>query len=169
MMIKLLCSLVIEKDKHMSSPTQIAKQFREVYLDGDWVVGTNLKAQLSDVTWEQATTKIGSLNTIAALVFHLDYYVAGVLNVLEGGSLDIRDKYSFDLPPIESEEDWEKLRKKMVKDTEKVAKAVEQMPPEKLTADFVDKKYGNYERNIHVMIEHGYYHLGQIVLIKKML
>lgn len=150
-------------------PALIAKQFREVFLDGKWVVATNLKAQLADVTWEQATTKIGSLNTIAALVFHLHYYVAGVLKVLEGGSLDIQDKYSFDMPPIQSQADWEVLCNKMWRDAEKFAALLELMPAEQLQADFVVSKYGNYDLNMHAMIEHGYYHLGQIVLINKLL
>ena len=152
----------------MKLTAQIAKQFREVHLNGNWVA-TNLKTQLSDVNWEQATTKIGSLNTIAALAFHINYYIAGVANVLEGGTLDIKDKHSFDLPPIETQEDWEKLLNKMWSDAERFASLVEQMPDEKLTENFVDEKYGNYHRNIHAMIEHSYYHLGQIVLIKKML
>ena len=153
----------------MSLTTQIANQFREVQLNGTWVVATNLKSQLSDVNWKQATTKIGSLNTIAALTFHLNYYVAGVLKVLEGGSLDIRDKYSFDLPSIESQEDWEKLLNKSWSDAEKFANLIEQMPDEKLQENFAGEKYGNYFKNLNAMIEHSYYHLGQIVLIKKML
>jgi hypothetical protein len=43
------------------------------------------------------------------------------------------------------------------------------MPDKKLKEVFTDKKYGSYERNINAMIEHSYYHLGQITLIKKML
>jgi len=152
----------------MKLAKQISQQFREVLLDGEWVA-TNFKAQLSDVTWEQATTKIGSLNTIAALTFHINYYVAGIVNVLEGGSLDIRDKYSFDLPLIESPRDWENLLNKMWSDAEKFADLVEQMPDEKMAEVFVDEKYGSYHRNIDAMIEHSYYHLGQIVLIKKLL
>jgi len=153
----------------MNSTTQIANQFREVFLNGTWIANTNLKAQLAEVTWKQATTKIDTFNTIAALVFHLNYYVAGIINVLEGGSLDIRDKYSFDAPPIESKEDWEKLLTKAWDDAEKFASLVEQMPDEKLQEPFVDEKYGDYGRNIHGMIEHCYYHLGQIVLINKIL
>ncbi len=140
----------------MKPTTQIANRFREVLLNGTWVANTNFKAQLSDVTWEQATRKVGTFNTIAALTFHIDYYIAGILNVLEGGSLDIRDKYSFDLPPIESQKDWEKLLDKMWSDAEKFASMVEQMPEERLNEVFVDEKYGNYQRNIDAMIEHGY-------------
>jgi len=43
------------------------------------------------------------------------------------------------------------------------------MPDEKLAEGFVDEKYGNYFRNIHAMIEHSYYHLGQIVILKKII
>jgi uncharacterized damage-inducible protein DinB len=157
-----------KKTKRMKSTAQIAHRIREIILDGDWVAGTNFKAQLSDVSWKQATHKIGDFNTLAALTFHVGYYIGGIVNVLEGGSLDIRDKYSFDLPPIQSQEDWEKLRNKMWSDAERFAELVEQMPDEKLNEVFVDEKYGVYRRNLDSMIEHSYYHLGQIVLIKKM-
>jgi uncharacterized damage-inducible protein DinB len=152
----------------MKLTIQIAIQLKEVIIYGDWAVSTSYKAQLSDLTWKQATTKIGSLNTIAALTFHIDYYIAGILNVFENGKLEIRDKYSFDIPLITSQEDWEKLLKIMWSDTEKLAEAVEQMSDEKLEEVFVDEKYGNYYRNLTALIEHGLYHLGQIVLIKKM-
>jgi len=153
----------------MTQTAQIAKRFREVILDGKWIANTNFKDQISDLTWQQATTKVGSLNTIAALTFHINYYTAGVLQVLEGGSLDIRDKFSFDLPAIQSQADWDALRNKLFKDAERFATVLEQLPDSKLEEGFVDIKYGDYRRNIEGMIEHSYYHLGQIVLIKKMI
>jgi hypothetical protein len=153
----------------MSSTSQLAKRFREVLLDGLWIANTNFKDQLQDVTWEQATTKIGSLNTIAMLTFHIDYYIAGLVNVFEGGKLEIKDKFSFDLPPIESQAQWEELLNKLWNDAEKFAILLEQIPDSKLNEAFVDEKYGTYLRNIDGMIEHCYYHLGQITLIKKLL
>lgn len=153
----------------MSTISQLAIRFREVLLDGKWIANTNFKEQLSDVTWEQATTKIDSLNTIAMLTFHIDYYIAGLVNVFEGGDLEIKDKFSFDLPPIESQEQWEALLNKLWNDSETFAILLEQMPDSKLDEVFVDEKYGTYLRNIDGMIEHSYYHLGQITLIKKMI
>ncbi len=153
----------------MENSKQIASRFREVLLDGKWIANTNYKDQLSDVTWTQAIHKIGSLNTIAALTYHVNYYIAGILNVFEGGELEIRDQYSFDLPPIESAEDWEKLRNDTSTNAEKFASHLERMPDGKWEEVFVDEKYGNYRRNIEGVIEHSYYHLGQISLIKKML
>lgn len=153
----------------MKVTAQIANRFREVILNGKWIANTNFKDQVSDLSWEQATQKVGSFNTIAALVFHIDYYTAGVMRVLEGKPLDIRDKYSFNVPSIASKEEWEKLTNQLWMDAERFAELLELMPDEKLDEAFVDEKYGNYRRNIEGMIEHSYYHLGQIVLIKKMI
>ena len=147
----------------------LASRFREALLHGTWIANTNFKAQLSGLDWRLATQKIGDLNTIAALAFHIDYYIAGIVQVMEGGSLDIRDKYSFDMPPIESQADWERLLDKLWRDAERFAQLVEQMPEEKLQSVFVDEKYGTWQRNIEGVIEHSYYHLGQVSLIRKML
>jgi uncharacterized damage-inducible protein DinB len=153
----------------MKRTQQIADRFREVILNGTWIANTNFKDQLSDLDWQQATTQIGSLNTIAALTFHINYYIAGVLNVLEGGPLEIRDRYSFDLPPIRSAEDWDKLKQRLWENAEQFARQIELMPDQKLDAVFVDEKYGTFLRNIEGMIEHSYYHLGQVTLIRKMI
>lgn len=148
---------------------QIAHRFREVILNGTWIANTNYKDQLEGLNWKMATQKIDSLNTIADLAQHIHYYISGILNVFNGGTLDIKDKYSFNFPPIQSQGQWEKFLNKFWNDTERFAVFVEQMTDEKLNDVFVDEKYGTYHRNIEAMIEHSYYHLGQIVLIKKML
>ena len=153
----------------MENSKQLAGRFREVLLNGKWIANTNFRDQLSGLDWKQATTRIGSLNTIAALAYHINYYIAGILNVFEGGALEIRDKFSFDLPPIRSKEDWDNLLRTIWANAEKFAAHVERMPEEKLEAVFVDEKYGNYRRNIEGVIEHSYYHLGQISLIRKMM
>ncbi|MBL7737944.1 MAG: DUF1572 domain-containing protein [Chitinophagaceae bacterium] len=152
----------------MNLSEQIAQHFRAVYMGGNWT-SSNLKDQLDGVDWQQATTRVHSLNTIALLMYHMGYYVSAVLNVLQGRPLDASDKYSFDLPPIQSPGDWEQLKEKTFADAEQFALLVEQLPETKLWEDFSDKKYGNYYRNICGIIEHNHYHLGQIVLIKKIL
>ena len=152
----------------MKLTEQIAKHFREIHFGGNWT-SVNLEESLADVNWQQATTKIYSFNTIAALVYHTNYYVSAVLEVLQGEPLNAKDKYSFDHPPIQSQEDWEKLLNKTWDNAEKFATLIEQLPESKLGETFTDEKYGNYYRNIHGIIEHTHYHLGQIVLIKKLL
>ena len=153
----------------MKKAKQLANRFREVMLDGVWIANTNYRDQLSTLTWEEANTKIGSLNTIALLTFHINYYIEGVTKVLEGGPLEIKDQYSFDAPVRSSQRDWEILVERLWNNSEKFANLIEAMPDTKLEEIFIDKKYGDYKRNIDAIIEHNYYHLGQIVLIKKMM
>jgi uncharacterized damage-inducible protein DinB len=147
---------------------QLAKRFREVIFNGTWVANTNYYDQLADLPWQTAATPVGSLNSIAVLAQHIHYYINGINQVFKGGTLDIRDKYSFDFPPITSAEQWDAFLHRFWADAETFASHVEQMPEEKINAVFVDEKYGTYLRNIDGMIEHCYYHLGQIVLLKKM-
>ena len=152
----------------MNLATQIAKQLREVLLEGTWVA-TNYKVQLEDVDWKQATKKVADLNTIADLTFHINYYLEGLIQVFQGGKLDIKDKYSYDAPPITSAKDWDERMQKLFYDAETFATLIENLSVQDLMQSFVEEKYGNNYINIQAMIEHCYYHLGQIVLIKKLL
>lgn len=152
----------------MNLTKQIAKHFREVHFGGNWTC-SNLKDNLADIRWQQAIKPVHSFNTIATLLYHMNYFVAAVLKVLEGEPLDANDKYSFDHPPISCQEDWQRLLDKALADAEKFAVLVEQLPESKLWENFSEEKYGNYYRNIHGIIEHTHYHLGQIALVKKIL
>jgi len=152
----------------MNLTAQIAKLFRDVHFGGNWTA-VNLKDILADVNWQQATKKVYSFNTIAVLVYHMNYYIGLVSKVLQGKPLDGHDKYSFDAPAIQSQEDWEKLLNKTWADANAFVNLIEKLPGRKLDEIFVDEKYGTYYRNLHGIIEHIHYHLGQIVLIKKII
>jgi hypothetical protein len=43
------------------------------------------------------------------------------------------------------------------------------MPDNQLWSAFADEKYGNFYRNLEGMLEHCYYHLGQVVMLKKLI
>ena len=145
----------------------LANRLREVLLSGKWVVGTNFKEQLEDLTWTEAKKKVENFNTISSITFHINYYLSGVMDVFKGGELTIRDKYSFDAPEITSEREWNLRKEKLVKDSEDFIQLVQNMEPRRLMDVFVKEEYGSYYRSIDVIIEHTYYHLGQIILIKK--
>lgn len=152
----------------MTLSQQLAKNLRDAYNGGNWT-GVSMKDHLMDLDWKQVTAQIQSFNTIAKLVFHINYYVIACTAVLKDEPLNSHDKYSFDCPPINSQADWETLRTKAFDDMETFAKLVESLPESKIWETFADEKYGNYFRNIMGVIEHAHYHLGQIVLLKKMI
>lgn len=151
----------------MNRSAYLANRLREVLTDGKWVAGTNFQEQIMNTHWRDAIASVNGMNSIAKLTFHIHYYIAGVTQVLLGGPLEIKDMYSFDSPPIQSENAWCELIERFRIDAEKFIALVEQMTEDQLLSNFVDEKYGDYMRNIDVMIEHSYYHLGQILLIKK--
>jgi len=147
----------------------LADRLREVLLDGKWIANTNFKDQITSITWRQAIQRVGNLNTIALLTFHINYYLKGVLNVFEGGNLEIKDKYSFDMPEITCEADWLRLVDEFLTNAANYILHVEKMDYTLLSQPFVKEEYGTYSRNIEAQIEHSYYHLGQVSLIKKMI
>lgn len=153
----------------MNKSQTIANRFREVTLNGTWIANTNFKHQLSNLNWKIACTKHKELNSIAILAQHIHYYINGLKNVFLGGNLDIKDKFSFDFKPMESQLEWEEFLNKFWKDSEEFASLIEQMSESKLDEVFIDAKYGSFQRNIDAMIEHSYYHLGQIVLLRKLI
>jgi hypothetical protein len=154
----------------MSSTSQLsqhlAKHFRDVHYGGNWTY-SNLKDQLNGISWEQANKKVLSYNTIVALVYHIHYFVHATLEVLEGKPLNAHDKFSFDHPQINNQQDWDALLSKMWADADAFAAHVEKLSEDQLWKNFADEKYGNWYRNIAGIIEHTHYHLGQIALVKK--
>ena len=147
----------------------LANRAQEVLLDGHWIAQTNFKAIITSTAWEDAVKQIASFNTIAALTYHVGYYLEGVSQVLKGGPLVIKDKYSFDMPSIASESDWARLKGQFLDYSVDFVHSVAQLSDDQLNAVFVKEEYGTYLRSIDGMIEHSYYHLGQMKLIQKML
>ncbi len=151
----------------MNFPQQIAKHLRDVHFGGNWT-SVNLKDTLTGITLEQATKKNADLNSIAVLVFHMNYYVDVIIKVLQGQPVKAHDKFSFELPPLRSEEEWQSLVNKALTEAETLAGLIEQLSESQLDDFFMDQKYGTYYRNFHGLIEHCHYHLGQIVILKKL-
>jgi uncharacterized damage-inducible protein DinB len=152
----------------MNTTQQLAKHCRDVHFGGNWTF-VNLKDTLADITWQEATTQYQDSNTIATLLFHINYYINPVARVLQGEPLNASDKFSFDCPTITSQEEWEHLVQKALNEAEQFAKEIEKLEESKLFEVFSEEKYGNYFRNLLGIIEHTHYHLGQIALIKKMI
>ena len=159
----------MEEIKTIEMNKDLANRLREVLLSGKWIANTNFKEEITSISWKQAIEKIENLNTIALLTFHVNYYLKGLLQVFDGGNLEIKDKFSFDMPEIVSETDWLNLVNEFVSNAERFINHVEKMDDNLLTQPFVKEEYGSYLRNIEAQIEHSYYHLGQVSLIKKLI
>lgn len=152
----------------MSYSALLAKQLRDVHFGDNWC-SVNLKDCLADVSWQEANTSLHNFNTIATLAHHSTYYVYALHTVLRTGNLSAKDNLSFVYPPITNQLEWEQMQLQLWANAELTAKAIELMPDDMLLKPFTNEKYGNYYRNMSGIIEHIYYHLGQMVLMKKIL
>ena len=145
-----------------------AKHIRSVFFGGNWTC-SNFKNQLADISWEQAIEKHEGFNTITMLTYHIGYFISAQLQVMQGGPLDAHDKFSYKHPTINSKADWDEMIEKILNEAEELATLIEQMPDKKMEDAFANSKYGSNYFNFHGMIEHSHYHLGQIVILKKLI
>ena len=147
---------------------ELAHFLMAAYHGKNWIE-VDFKQVLSDITLEEANAKIAPLNTIASIVYHLDYYVKIVLKRLNGEPEPSNQKNGFDIETLPSVESWNKLLNEFFDNAERMSAHVNLMNDDQLLHDFQEKKYGNNIFKIQGIIEHAYYHLGQIVLLKKFL
>ena len=152
----------------MTITGQIAKHLRDTYFGGNWTC-VNLRDTMKDVTWQQANAQVYSFNSIVTLIYHTNYYIGVAGKVLHGEPLVGKDEDSFKHTPILSQQDWENLLNTTWAEAEAFANLIEQLPDDILLKTFADEKYGTDYRHLQGIVEHLHYHLGQIVLIKKMI
>jgi uncharacterized damage-inducible protein DinB len=152
----------------MNTVHQIAQHISQLYFGGNWTA-SNYTDVLADVTHEEAVQSINQLNSIATLLYHTSYYIHAQTQVLEGNPLTASDKESFIHPPIKSELEWETMKKLTFDSVKKYLEHIKSMPEETLHTNFYGDAYGSWLNNLMGLLEHNHYHLGQIVVIKKLL
>jgi uncharacterized damage-inducible protein DinB len=146
----------------------IAQHITEVHEGGNWTE-VNIKDTLADVGYKEATTITrASYNTIASLVHHLSFYNEVVRQRLSGNDPVISESNGFDMAAIKNEDDWIKLRERNIQSAQQLASMVREFPEEKILELTVTGRV-TYYKTLHGIAEHTHYHLGQIVLLKKLI
>jgi len=151
----------------MNIAKQLAKNLRALYFGKNWTA-VDFRRALEDVTWEEASKSIQGSNSILTLVHHTMYYMKVQLPVFDGDELVASDKESFIHDALTSDIEWASLQKEMFDLVEKYARKIEGLSEDTFDLPFGEEKYGSYFRNIQGVIEHSHYHLGQIVILAKL-
>jgi hypothetical protein len=152
----------------MNHTHQLADHLHQVFNGGNWT-WSNVREVLADVTVEEANITLPGYNSIVGLTYHIWYFVNAVNDVLRNAPLTSKDSESFDHPVVSDSDAWEAFRTKVLDDAATLSGLMRQLPEERLLETFVLEKYGNYYRNLLGIIEHAHYHLGQIVIVKKLI
>lgn len=152
----------------MQTSAAIALQMKEVYEGGNWSE-VDLAATLADITWAEANiiTPV-SVNSIAAILFHLQFYNNVVKDRLAGISTAIPDANGFDVPKLKNAADWKLLQQNSLASAHALMEMVSALPEEKLFEALTSNGVTVY-KTLHGVVEHAYYHLGQIVMLKKII
>ncbi len=141
----------------------IAQHFYEVHYGGNWT-DASVKDALDGVTWKQASHKIRNANTIALLLFHMNFYNMVVYDRLVGVKRHFEHEESLKAE-LHNEEDWQQLQDTYFANVAKIHQAILQFDESNL---FEEKTKNTPYKNLHGLIEHIHYHLGQINLLKKL-
>jgi len=151
----------------MKTTELIAQHIIEVFEGDNWAE-VNMKDTLQDINYKEATTVTkASCNTIAGLVHHLSFYNEIVLKRLQGIDPLITETNGFDFPAIRNQDDWVRLKERCFESTRELAREIKNFPEEKLF-EITAPGYSTYYKTLHGVSEHVHYHLGQIVLLKKL-
>ncbi len=143
----------------------IAKQVIEVYEGNNWT-DVSIMETLQDINFEEATTiTSASVNSIAMLLHHCNYYNEMVCQRLMGNTPQANESNGFDLPEILSENDWNALKEQSRLSAQQLADAIREFPENKLT-EINPASGDSFYKTIAGVTEHTHYHLGQMVILK---
>ena len=152
----------------MKITESIAQHITEVHEGGNWT-DVNIKDALADVSFKEAATVTkASNNTIAALVHHISFYNDLVMQRLSGANPVINEANGFDVPSIKNEDDWTKIKERNLQSAQQLANSVLQFE-EKNIFKLTPTGFTTHYKTLHGNVEHAHYHLGQIVLLKKLI
>ncbi len=152
----------------MQTSETLANHLEQLFFGKNWT-GSSFREALKDLSWEKATQSYKGCNSIAVLLYHVVYYIRVQKKVLEGGPLSGNDQESFQAPKVHNEMEWQKLQEELLQDVKGMVTLLNSFSEEKLPKAFADSSYGSYLRNFIGVLEHSHYHLGQIVLLKKLI
>lgn len=152
----------------MNIKQHIAVHLVEVHRGGNWT-GVSIAETLKDISRQQALIVTPfSPNSIAMLVHHITYW--NRIIVQRGRNIEppINEENGMNLPSLNSEEDWNDLKKDNIHSAEELATIIEGYDIGSLYNPILPGHCSAY-KNFQGQVEHVHYHLGQMVMIKKYL
>jgi uncharacterized damage-inducible protein DinB len=152
----------------MSENKRISNLYQSIYNGNPWLEVT-LANTLENITAQQAYRKVNpNLNTIWEIVNHLIQWRRNILKRVQGETVVTPD-HNYFVPILDSSEAaWEQSLQSLAKSQELWNAFFEDFNDSDLEKIYVNNNHTYYE-HIHGIIQHDVYHLGQIVILKKLL
>lgn len=146
----------------------IAQHLLEVHEGNNWTE-VDVTQTLQDITMKEATYKtIASPNTIAALLQHLTFWNRVIVKRINGIAVAEPADNGYFVPELLDEADWQQLKADNLKSAHELAAAIRQFDVDALEQPILPEHSTAY-RNLQGSVEHVHYHLGQMVILKKLI
>ena len=151
----------------MNQLERFHKLFVDHY-DGHPWIEVNLAATLEGITAADAAQKIGRLNSIWQIVNHLVSWRETLLKRINGESAPAPENNFIEDITDASSVAWKKTMERLQVSQGKLIAYLSGTEATGLDENPRQEQYSRYEL-IESILQHDVYHLGQIVLIKKLL
>lgn len=152
----------------MKETKRIAQLFEDLY-DGEPWIDETLQRTLKNISVEKAAIKISpGRNSIWQIVNHLISWRENVLQRVQGKVIVTPENNYFDEIKDASEKAWQETHRRLRDSQKKWITFL--LESDGKTFEKIYPKNGlSYYSNIHGIIQHDAYHLGQIVLLSKLI
>jgi len=154
----------------MTEPARIADQLRRAMSGESWT-GVCVNEVLADVTAEQAAAHpLANAHSIWELVLHIEVYLGGAYQALEGKPMPkiYRTPEDWRAPGETSAAAWKQAVAELQATAAALADAMERFDAARFEVVVRNREYDHYHL-LHGVVQHTLYHLGQIVMVKKAL
>jgi uncharacterized damage-inducible protein DinB len=152
----------------MKITERIAAHILEVHEGNNWTE-VDVRTTLSDVSLKEATMRTkASVNSIASILQHLTFWNRVIVKRVNGIIVAVTADNGFSGPFLHDEEDWNRLKADNISSAYELAEAIRNFDEARLEQPILPEHASAY-KNLQGSVEHVYYHLGQIVILKQLI
>ncbi|MDB5021590.1 MAG: hypothetical protein JWQ28_2717 [Pedobacter sp.] len=146
----------------------IALHLIEAHEGSNWTE-VDVRSSLEDVSLKEATMRTkASPNSIASIVQHLTYWNRVMVKRINGIVVADNGSNGFSGPVLHDDEDWSRLKDDNILSAHELANAIMNFNEDALELPILPEHASAY-KNLQGSVEHVYYHLGQIVILKQLI
>ncbi len=136
--------------------------------DGDAWHGPSVMKVLQNFPLEQMNARIGDGHSVIELVEHMTAWRQFAIHRLQGDkTYEVTELENFRPRENAGEEDWQKAIEALEQSQKQLLELLKDFPANELSALVDGRSYPFYVL-LHGLIHHDLYHLGQIVLLKRL-
>lgn len=152
----------------MKITSLIAQHLIDVHKGDNWTE-VSIAGTLKDITAQEAAmlTK-ASPNTIGSILHHVTFWNRLMIQRMQSIDVFVDEQNGYDVPPLQTEEDWQQLQKDNLLSAHQLAAAIADFNENFLEKSLLPGGSSAY-KNLQGTVEHVHYHLGQMVGLKKLI